>query len=279
LLDTFQAIILGIVQGLTEFIPVSSSAHLIFVPYFLGWPEQGLSFSVALHLGTFVALLVYFWRDIAELIAGLIQSIRDHNLRGNPNKKIAWLLLAASIPGGIAGILFDNFIENLFHSAANVRTGLLIIATLMVILGALMLFAEHYASHRRKTEEMRWWDAIVIGLAQAIAILPGASRSGGTITAGLFLGIKREDAARFSFLMAIPAVGGAGVVEMPKILAANMPAQEVQAFVAGFLAAAVVGYLCVKYLLQYLRRGTVDIFAYYRFAAAIGIVVLLMITR
>lgn len=278
-MNLIQAIVLGIIQGLTEFLPISSSAHLIFVSEFIGWGDPGLAFSVALHLGTLIALVAFFWRDIISLVGALLASVRERSLKGDPERKLSWLLLIGSIPGAVAGALWDSQIEEIFHTPANRLIALVVIAALMVMLGALLWLAERYARHARKLGDIRLSDAVLVGLAQALALLPGVSRSGGTITTGLLLGLQRDTAARFSFLLAIPIVGGAGALEMYKVARAGIPDSEMAAFVIGFLSAAVVGYLCVKFLLQYLQRGTVNVFAYYRFAAAAGIIVLLLLGR
>lgn len=278
-MNLIQAVVLGIIQGLTEFLPISSSAHLIFVSEFIGWGDPGLAFSVALHLGTLIALLAYFWRDIISLVKALVASIRERSLKGDPERKLSWLLLIGSIPGAVAGALWDSQIEEIFHTPANRLLALVVIAGLMAVLGAVLWLAERYARHARELGDIRLSDALLVGLAQALALLPGVSRSGGTITTGLLLGLQRDTAARFSFLLAIPIVGGAGALEMYKVVRAGIPDPELAAFVVGFVSAAVVGYLCVKLLLQYLRQGTVNVFAYYRFAAAAGIIVLLVLGR
>lgn len=278
-MNIVQAIVLGIIQGLTEFLPISSSAHLIFVSEFLGWGDPGLAFSVALHLGTLVALIAYFWRDILALVKGLLISIQERSLKGNSERKLSWLLLIGSIPGAIAGAFGDSKIEEVFHTPANRLTALVAIAGLMAILGAILWLAERHAQHARDLGEIRLSDAFLIGLAQALALLPGVSRSGGTITAGLLLGLQRDTAARFSFLLAIPIVGGAGLMKIFQVIRVGVSQTELTLFVSGFISAAIVGYLCVKFLLQYLQQGTVNVFAYYRFAAAAGIIVLLLIGR
>jgi len=199
-----QAVILGIVQGLTEFIPVSSSAHLIIIPWLLGWNDPALTslpFDVSLHLGTLIAVLTYFAADWLRLIRAGIASIAERSIGTDPDRRLAWYLLIACIPGGIAGVLFEGTINDWFHrSGAPIRPdAMLIMAVIIIMLGALLLLAEQLARHVRLLEAFTLKDSVLIGLAQAVAVFPGVSRSGSTITAGLALGLKREAAARFSF--------------------------------------------------------------------------------
>lgn len=280
-MDLFQALVLGVVQGLTEFMPVSSSAHLIIVPWVLGWHDPGLAFGVALHLGTLLAVLTYFWRDWLDIIKGFFASLAARNLGQTLHRRLAWLIIVGCIPGAVAGALGDQFIESLFHSPneAHRASAMLAIAALLAMLGALLWLAERLARHRRTLSQIRFGDAIVIGLAQALALLPGVSRSGSTITAGLALGLRREAAARFSFLLATPIIAGAGLKEAYDVLQAGFPAAERLPFLVGFLAAAVVGYLCIAFLLRYLQRNSVNVFVYYRWLLALGIVLLVLLRR
>jgi undecaprenyl-diphosphatase len=278
-MDLFQALVLGVVQGLTEFIPVSSSAHLIIVPWVLGWHDPGLAFGVALHLGTLLAVLTYFWRDWLDILSGFFASLADRSLGRTLNRRLSWLIIVGCIPGAVVGAIGDELIESLFHSPNEAhRTGaMLAIAALLAMLGALLWLAERLARHQRTLSQIRFGDAIVIGLAQALALLPGVSRSGSTITAGLALGLRRETAARFSFLLATPIIAGAGLKKAYDVLQAGFPAAERLPFLVGFLAAAVVGYLCIAFLLRYLQRNSVNVFVYYRWLLAIGIVLLALV--
>ena len=278
-MDPIQAIVLGIVQGLTEFIPISSSAHLIIVPWIMGWPDPGLAFDAALHLGTLAAVLVYFIGDWLAIAKGLFASIRERRITGGHYRLLAWLILAGSVPGALAGVLLDDFVEEVFHGpgGAHATGGILMMAALILGLAALLLLAEIIARHTREMENVTWRDALIIGTAQALAVLPGVSRSGATITAGLLLGLKREAAARFSFLLATPLVAGAGLKKIYDLAKAGMPAADQTAFVLGLLAAAVSGYLCIALLLRYLQRNSTVPFVIYRVGLAAVLVAMALL--
>jgi len=277
-----QAIILGIVQGLTEFIPISSSAHLVIIPWLFQWTDpalESLTFDVALHLGTLLALLVFFATDWVRLIRAGIASIVERKIGSDLDRRLAWLLIIGCIPGGIAGVLLESKITELFHapnapiqSAAMVAMGIII-----ALLGALLFLAERFARHERKMDQLTLKDAIAIGLAQAFAIFPGVSRSGSTITAGLALGLERETAARFSFLLSAPIIAGAGLKSLWEIYkgiqAGAIASADLILFPAGFVAAAISGYLCIKFLLRFLQKNSTDIFVYYRWALAALVIV------
>jgi len=274
-----QAVVLGLVQGLTEFIPISSSAHLIIVPWLLGWPDPGLTFDVALHLGTLAALLAYFWGDWVSLLSGTFasrQGLAGRSRVRHQSQRLLWFILIGSVPGGIAGVLGDRYIERFFHqpSSPHQATPMLVIAGLMAALGLVLWAGERYARHRRLLADLTWKDTVLIGLAQALALLPGVSRSGSTITAGLLLGLRREAAARFSFLLATPIVAGAGLKKLLDVVRDGSSAPPGLATAVGFLVAAASGYLCIKYLLLYLQRRTTHIFVCYRLALGAFLAVL-----
>ncbi len=275
-MSPLQAVVLGLVQGLTEFIPISSSAHLIIVPWLLGWPDPGLTFDVALHLGTLAALLAYFWGDWVSLLAGLLESLAGRGRARHQSQSLLWFILVGSVPGGIAGVLGDKYIERFFHqpSSPHQATPMLAIAGLMAALGLALWVGERHARHRRLLADLTWKDAVLIGLAQALALLPGVSRSGSTITAGLLLGLRREAAARFSFLLATPIVAGAGLKKLLDVIRDSSSAPPGLATAVGFLVAAASGYLCIKYLLLYLQRRTTYIFVFYRLALGAFLIVL-----
>lgn len=283
-----QAIILGAVQGLSEFIPISSSAHLIIVPWLFGWNDpfiDSLSFDVALHLGTLVAVLLYFAADWIRYIKAFIGSVTRRPLPGDTtaaeeektSRRLAWFLLIGTIPGGIVGVLLESKIDDQFHQPQNLKGGLLIIAATMTLLGVALLFAERFASHRRPMAYITLKDTLIIGLAQALAVIPGVSRSGSTITAGLALGLTRDTAARFSFLLGTPIIAGAGAKKLLDIAQAGVTAEQIGLVVAGFISAAVVGYFCIRFLLAYLRKGKTYIFVGYRWAMALLVVSLVLI--
>lgn len=282
MLEIVQAIVLGIVQGLTEFIPVSSSAHLIIVPWLLepltGIGDFGLSFDLALHLGTLVAVLVYFRDDWLRYLGAGIASLRERRLAGDHDRLLGWLLVVGCIPGALAGMFLDSFVESFFHQpgSAHQSSAMLVLAGMIVALAVLLWLAERMARHVRPFSEIGWRDAILIGLAQAAAVLPGVSRSGSTITMGLFLGLQREAAARFSFLLAAPIIAGAGAKKMFDAVQEGLGASELAIFVAGFISALVVGYLCIRFLLGYLKSNSTMVFAAYRVVLGIVIVVLVL---
>ena len=242
----FQVLILGIVQGATEFLPVSSSGHLVLTRFWLGWPDPGLVLDTILHLGTLAALLVYFWRDLLALAQAAWLSLRHRSL-ADPQARLAWALVVGTIPGVLLGVLFDDLVEALFGAPQAVAGFLLVTALLLT-------FSERFGSQGRALESLSWRDAILIGLAQAAALAPGISRSGATIAAGLLLGLRRDAAARFSFLLAIPIVGGGGAYQLLKLLTTSAPPASLGSIGIGLLAAALTGYAAVAGLLAFVRQ-------------------------
>ena len=269
-MDIIQAIILGIVQGLTEFLPVSSSAHLVFMTDILGLP-QNVAFDTLLHIGTLVAVVGYFWRDVIQVISSFISSLLDifrgkfkEGLEETPFKKLSWLLIVGTIPAGLMGILLEKQFEALFNSA--IYVGLFLIIT-----GLLLWGAERVKPGEKDVKDISFKNALVIGIAQGIAIAPGISRSGATIAAGLFSGLNRELAARFSFLLSIPAILGAALVQVKDITSFDASAVVL---LAGFLSAVVFGYLAIKLLLKIIKESTLMIFAYYCWIVGIIAIIL-----
>ena len=292
-MEIFQALILGIVQGLTEFMPVSSSAHLIIVPWLFGWPDFGIAFDVALHWGTLAAVLFYFGSDIIRYVQAFFTGLPSFNPAASAklvaveadesratDRRIAWLILIATIPGAIFGWLLESNIDNAFHQPQNLHGwGIYAIAAAMIGLGLVLALAERW--HRgqgRELTDMRLPDSVAIGLSQALALLPGVSRSGATITAGLFLGLSRPAAARFSFLLSAPIIFGAGLKAGYDLLTdpthANPQHLSLTPIIVGFLAAAISGYLVIRLLLGYLQRHTTMVFVYYRLI--LGILIILI---
>jgi len=269
-LNLLQAILLGIVQGATEFIPISSSAHLIIVPWLFHWDDPGLAFDVALHLGTLVALLGFFASDWVRLIRAGIASIVERKIGNDLDRRLAWLLVLGSIPGAIAGVLAESKIEELFHApdAPHNASAMVAMGIIIALLGAALFVSERIARHVRALKQVSLVDALLIGCAQALAIFPGVSRSGATITAGLALGLEREAAARFSFLLSAPIIAGAGMKSAFNLVRACVAPSELMLFAAGFLAATISGYACIKFLLRFLQRHSTDIFVYYRWLLA-----------
>lgn len=260
-MDTIQAIIVGIVQGLTEFLPVSSSAHLIFVQELLGINQAGIAFNVLLHLGTLVAVVGYFFKDIIEMIKAFFSSLLDifrgkfrENFKKDPYKKLTWMVIIGTIPTGIIGFLFDSEIEAIFQSIT-------IPAFFLLITGILLYVSQCVNVENRDIKNSGIKDSIIVGIGQAFAIIPGLSRSGTTIASGLLMGFDKEFAAKFSFFLAIPAIIGATVTQLDGItsgLGANL-----LPYFLGFLAALISGYLAISILLKLIRKKSLDIFAFY----------------
>jgi undecaprenyl-diphosphatase len=280
-MQLIQSIVLGIVQGLTEFIPVSSSAHLVIVPWLFGWDDpifRSLGFDVALHMGTLVALVAFFWKDWVRLIGAWFKSVGQLKVGEDPDRRMAWFLLVACIPGAIAGVLFEGRIERLFHPEGSpiLAPSMIAMALIIALLGALLLLADRLAKHERPMESIGWKDAILIGLSQALAIFPGVSRSGATISAGLALGLERGSAARFSFLLSAPIIAGAGAKSLYDLLRGHEASGSISAglpaVLVGFIVAALSGFLCIKLLLGFLQRHTTKAFVFYRWALAILVI-------
>jgi undecaprenyl-diphosphatase len=279
-MDTvLQAAFVGILQGLTEFIPISSSAHLEIVPWMAGWESGGLvgslAFDVFLHLGTLVALLVYFWRDWLRYIAAWVASVRERSIGGDTDRRIAWLLILGTIPAAIIGFAFEDVIEVTFHGDSDAAR--LAIAGFLVIGAGLLYLADRLGRRTRELDDLRVGTAVGIGLSQAVALLPGISRSGATLTAGLALGLTRETAARFSFLLATPITLGAGLYGSRRLFEESLTTTEWVAVAVGFAAAAIAGLLAIGFLLSWLRTRSVAIFCIYRVLFAALIVVLVVV--
>jgi undecaprenyl-diphosphatase len=272
-----QALVMGIVQGLTEFLPISSSGHLIIVPYLLGWKDPfitSLAFSVMLHMGTLVALLVYFWRDWLVLVPAGLATIRDRSFRGDPNRRMAWLIAITTIPAVLVGPILNDRLEAAVRSAG-------IVAVTMVIGAVILWLADRSGRKVRDATDLGFGQAVAIGAAQAVALIPGISRSGISISAGLFFGLTRESAARFSFLMATPITAGAGVFEIIQLVRGAAGGGFVAGpLVAGMAAAVVAGLAAIHFMLRYLRTNSLTIFVIYRLVlAAVVIVFFLTLPR
>lgn len=275
-LPIYQAVILGIVQGLAEFLPISSSAHLTLVPWALGWEDPGQAFDVALHWGTLVAVIGFFGRDWIRLIDAALRGLKRGQFfpDDDPNAKLFWLLVVASVPGALFGFWLNKKAEEGIRSP-------MVIAGALALMGLVLLFADRTGAKTRPLDSLSITDAIQVGLGQALALIPGVSRSGVTISVGLFRGLDRESIARFSFLMSTPIIFGAGVVKLPHLVKAMLhgaPAGEVQvgpvALAAGMLVAAIVGYGSIRWMLAFLKHGSYAVFATYRVAAALGTIAL-----
>jgi undecaprenyl-diphosphatase len=260
-----QAIVIGVVQGLTEFLPISSSAHLILLPPLLGWDDPFLNsaeFDVMLHVGTLAALLAYFWRDVLRLLGAGLAVLRTRRVGDDPDRRMALLLLVTIIPAGVLGALFEDFFDEFF------RDRLIVVCALLIVGAAVLLLAERVARQDRDLDGLRARDALAIGVAQAFALFPGISRSGITIASGLLLGLERAAAARFSFLMGIPIIAGAGAWKVRAIAGGEAFAFDPLVLAAGVVASALAGFAAIAFLLAYLRRRTTGVFIAYRVAFA-----------
>jgi undecaprenyl-diphosphatase len=252
----FRAVVLGIVQGVTEFLPISSSAHLRIVPELLGWPDAGAAYTAMIQLGTVAAVIVYFWGDLVRLARAFIEGLTRGQPLSTPDARLAWFVLVGTLPVAILGLLFKHDIETSLRS-------LYVIAVAMIGLALVLLLAERIAAHRRTLSEMTWRDGIVIGLCQAVALIPGSSRSGTTLTGGLALGFRREDAARYSFLLSVPATAAAGLFEMRHLVRSGEPFSGMDV-VVGTVVAFVSGILAIAWLLRFLRTRSTLVFVVYR---------------
>ena len=277
-----QAIVLGIVQGLTEFIPISSSAHLIIVPWVFNWNDpalDSLAFDVSLHIGTLVAVIAFFWIDLGRFIRAGVASIVERKIGDDVDRRLAWYLVIGTIPGGIIGLLFEKKIEELFHPAnAPINPSSMVwMGIIIAVLGTLLYLSEKLARHERHMDRITLKDTILIGCSQALAIFPGVSRSGSTITAGLAVGLERETAARFSFLLSAPIIAGAGLKSLWDIYkgihSGAIASSDIVLFPVGFVAAAISGYFCIKYLLRFLQNNPTNVFVYYRWVLALFVIV------
>jgi undecaprenyl-diphosphatase len=265
-----QSIILGIIQGLTEFLPISSSAHLVITPYILNWQipaQEAFIFDILVQLGTLLAVIVYFRNDLYRIIIGVINGLINKRPFLEPSSRLGWMLVLATIPAVIAGMLFKEPVERAFGSP--VVTGLLLFGTT-----ALLVIAELVGKRTRQIETTSWMDALIIGLFQVISLLPGISRSGSTISGGMIRNLERQAAARFSFLMSVPVMLGAGTLAIVDLIKLPNFSVQIPTLVAGFITSAVVGYLSIRWLLAYLANRRLYPFAIY--CAVVSTTVLLI---
>ena len=249
----WEALLLGVVQGLTEFLPVSSTAHLILFPWFFNWsgPVDTLTFDIALHAGTLFALLLCFWKDWLDIL------LRRRRLLG--------LMFIASLPAGVLGLLLNDIVERSLRRP-------LVISLSLVAVGIFMLISEKTGKKQKRVGDITFADAVIIGFSQAVALIPGVSRSGITISSGLFRGIEREASARFSFLLSTPVIGGAVVLHTGKLISGHAAGYSPGLFAYGFAASAVTGFIAIKFLLHFLKSHPLNIFAHYRFLLAVVII-------
>lgn len=267
-LSPIQALVLAAVQGVTEFLPISSSGHLILVPFFLKWPDQGLTFDIATHVGTLLAILVYFRRDVRDLIVGFFTGQQLSSEGDFPPRRLAWMIVLATIPAGIVGLLLKDWIETQARSPQ-------LIAGTTIFYGLLLGLADRVGKRERPIGDLHWGAALLIGLAQALALVPGTSRSGATMTMALLLGFTRPAAARFSFLMTIPIYVLVAAKQGKELLESGMSGAELVPMGIGLVASALVGYAVIAWLLKWLRSQSLTVFVVYRLL--LGVVILLTV--
>jgi undecaprenyl-diphosphatase len=268
-MDFVRAAILGIIQALTEFLPISSSAHLILFRNWLGFDLiDGLTFDVAVHMGTVIALVLYFRADIGRLLRGFAASIRHRDM-SDPDRRMPWFILAATIPAALVGGLFSGMIEDVFRRPS-------VIVFTLAAGGVLFLVVERYARRGRSLEEMTLGASLLIGAAQTLALVPGVSRSGITIAAGMSKGLGRADAARFSFLLSIPIMVGAGLKKALDIRGLSLSGHDAAVLAVAVVTSAAMGWLVIRFLLRFLQNHRLNVFAYYRFALAAALLVWLV---
>jgi undecaprenyl-diphosphatase len=259
-LNLFQAIILGMVQGLTEFLPISSTAHLKVVPVALGWGDPGVAFTAVIQLGSIAAVIWYFWQDLTNLSKGVWQSWQEKNYHSQ-DFRIVLGIVVGTIPIVILGLSLKIFVPDLDNSPLRSMTT---IAMASIVMAILLAIAELISNHRRNFEQLNAQDGIIMGLAQSLALIPGVSRSGSTITSGLFMNLKRDTAARFSFLLGIPAITLAGLVELKDVFEAGLNSDSIWVVIIGLLSSALFSYLAIAWLVNYLKRRNTWIFVWYR---------------
>lgn len=272
-MTVIQSIILGIVQGVGEFLPISSSAHLIIVPFLFNWPEHSLSFDVALHFGTLVAVAIMFYKDWIELLKGVFDKIVHK--KDSFNNRMFWYLVLATIPGALIGKLLEDQVESIFRNRAYIY----IIALALGLMGVFIFIGDRYAAKKYKGNETEYKNltlkqTFLIGLSQALAIIPGFSRSGTTILTARLLGVSREGAAKFTFMLSAPIIAGAAILKLP-----DMVVGFDISLIIGIVVSAIVGILCIKFLLRYIKNNDFAIFAYYRVILAIIVLVKFFIVK
>ncbi len=268
-MNLLHAAVLGALQGFTEVLPISSSAHLILVPWLLHWPESGLTFDVALHLGTFLALSLYFRRDIIELTVSFFNAVATRRL-DTPARRLPFLIIAATVPAAVVGKLFEDQVETTF------RSNPLLIASFLVVFGLILGLTDYLGRKRLILDEITPAGAVTIGLLQCLALIPGVSRSGITITAALLLGFTRESAARFSFLISLPIVAGAALLKTVHLFKHGIPAGEGLPMLFGIVFSAITGYISVAFLLRFVQKRSLAPFVWYRVVVGGGLIVAIL---
>lgn len=271
-MSLFEAIILGIVQGLTEFLPISSTAHLRIIPALAGWQDPGAAFSAIVQIGTLAAVLAYFHRDIIDISKAFINGIRKGKPFETQDSKMAWMIAAGTVPIVVFGLLFKTEIETSLRSLYWISAALIVLALMLTLAEWLMKQRSQKGLQTKSMQQIGWKEALLIGLAQSIALIPGSSRSGVTITGGLFLNLSRETAARFSFLLSLPAVFAAGIYQLYETRDVLMASSsELVNLAAATFFAGVVGYASIAFLINYLKKHSTSLFIIYRIALGLGI--------
>ena len=268
-MDWIQALVLGIVQGLTEFLPISSTAHLRIIPHLLDWQDPGTEFSAVIQLGTLLAVMLYFWNDVVSLSRAAIMSLWNRKLFETSDSKLAWSIVAGTMPVVLAGLGFKDIIKT------DARE-LWVIGTALIILAIGLYVAERFSKLNQQIGQLNFLQIQLIGLTQALALIPGCSRSGSTIMGGLIVGLKREEAARFSFLLGIPAILGSGIYELAELLESGISSSDYLNLIVGIFASFVVGYISIEFLLRFLRIHSTLIFVIYRILLGTSILVFMV---
>lgn len=255
-MNYLQSIVLGVVQGLGEFLPISSSGHLILIPWLFGWEEHSLSFDVMLHAGTLFSVVVYFWKEWLTLLKEGFLSIKERKMSGPPERRVFWYIVIASVPGAIIGKLLEEKAEEAFRAP-------LLVASALGVFAIIFYLIDRFSGRKRNLQSLGLVDSLAVGISQAAAIIPGVSRSGATIACGLGMGLDRESSAKFSFLLSAPIIFGATILKLGDI-AKMAGADGGPSLLLGFFASAVTGFMAIRYLLSYVKKHTFNIFIVYR---------------
>jgi len=269
-MELFQAFILGMIQGVTEFVPVSSSGHLILFPWFFKWQDPGLAFDVFLHLGTLIALFIYFFKELWAIAVGGIQSVIERRVGYEPDRLLFWWIVIGTIPAAVMGVLFNDYAETVFRNP-------LLIAMTLSFVGFLIYWVDGQYPALRRLEELRLFDVLWIGVAQSVALIPGVSRSGATMGMGRLLGFSRDAAAKFSFLLCTPIILGAVVTKIKPLIEQSGQGVDWKFFAVGLTSSFFFGILSIHFMLRYLRNSSLAIFTWYRIALAVLIVLLSLV--
>jgi undecaprenyl-diphosphatase len=288
-MSLIEAIVLGVVQGFTEFLPISSSGHLILVPWLFGWEQPGLAFDASLHLGTLVAVFVYFRAELSRMVLAIPTALRapvrivTNRVEGDqardprlPDARLGLLIALGSIPAGVAGLVSQDAISTFFHSVRHETAAITIIACLLIGFGFLLYVADRTGRQTKRIPALSLTDAMIIGLAQVLALLPGSSRSGVTLTAGLFRGMVRADAARFSFLLGVPLILSAGLLGLVDIIQSDPTRSELITLAVGLLCSTISGFVAISGLLRFLQHSSTLVFAVYRTVVGISLLLLIL---